>query len=115
MNTKMLAALALALVALTGLIQSGETIQQSNSPDAQPATTPTTEQFTVIGYLEKRDKIIVIKSSAKGRVYSVTTKAGKVLIENVSIELLKVQAPELHDYIKTSMAADASVRTIRVR
>jgi len=68
------------------------------------------DQLTVIGYLEKRDRVITIKSGLKGPVYSVATKDGKVLFEHLSAEQLKAQAPEIHDLIKTGLAGDARVR-----
>ena len=67
----------------------------------------------VIGYLEKRDRVITIKASEKGPVYSVATKEGKVLFENVSAEQLKAQAPEIHDLIKNAYATDASTKPMK--
>jgi hypothetical protein len=93
--------------------------------DPKPAATPTPtavapkaepkESYTVIGYLEKRDRVITIKSSSHGTVYSVAGKDGKVLFENVSAEQLKAQAPELHDMIKTGVAGDARLGTRPIR
>jgi L-ascorbate metabolism protein UlaG (beta-lactamase superfamily) len=65
------------------------------------------DSLPVIGHLEKRDRIITIKSGPHGPVYSVTTKDGKTLFENVSAEQLKAQAPEIHDLLKTGLATDA--------
>jgi len=67
-------------------------------------------QLAVIGYLEKRDHVIAIKSGPQGPVYSVMTKDGKILFEDVSAEQLKAQAPEIHDLIKTGIAGDAKAR-----
>ena len=80
------------------------------------------ESLPVIGYLEKRDRTITIRSGPKGAVYTVATKDGKVLFENLSIEQLKAQAPELHDLIKTGVAdsrvsggkGDARIRAVKV-
>lgn len=72
------------------------------------------QQLTVIGYLEKRDRVITIKSGSKGTVYSVATKDGKVLHENLSAEQLKAQAPELHDLVKTGVAGDARTRKPKI-
>ncbi len=58
----------------------------------------------VIGYLERRDKTITIKSGPRGPVYSVVGKDGKVLFEDLTAEQLKAQAPELHEFLKTSVA-----------
>ena len=72
--------------------------------------TDKSEELTVIGYLEKRDRVITIKAGPNGTAYSVATKDGKVLFENVSAEQLEAQAPEIHDLINTGVAEDASVR-----
>ncbi len=69
------------------------------------------ESYVVIGYLEKRDRVITIKSGPRGPVYSVATRGGKVLFENVSAEQLKAQAPEIHQLIKTGVA-DGRVRPV---
>jgi len=66
--------------------------------------------LAVIGHLEKRDRVITIKSGPKGAVYGVATKDGTVLFENLSAEQLKAQAPEIHELIKTGVAGDARVR-----
>ncbi len=79
--------------------------------------------FPVIGYIEKRDRTITIMAGPKGPVYSVKTAAGKVLCDKVSLDQLRVQAPELHQFIKSAVAAnsgkggtvDASVRPQKVR
>ena len=80
----------------------------------QMAASATDERYAVIGYLEKRDRVITIKSGPQGPVYSVATKAGKVLHENLSAEQLKAQAPELHELIKTGVAGDARMRSSRI-
>jgi hypothetical protein len=80
---------------------------------AAPAKTG--DSYTVIGYLEKRDRVITIKSSPHGTVYSIATKDGKVLHENVSAEQLKAQAPEIYEVIKTGSANDASLRVSAIR
>jgi hypothetical protein len=84
----------------------------TNAPAASVATPQTKkeESYPVIGYLEKRDRVITIKSSPQGTIYSIATKDGKILHENLSAEQLKAQAPELYEMIKTGTAGDASKR-----
>ena len=115
MNIKMLATISLALFGLIrpGLPEEGKQ-QAATTANTAPqsarvkATKPgQDEPFHVIGYLEKRDRVITVKSSSKGTVYSVATKDGKILFENISADRLKAQAPEIHDLIKTGVAADA--------
>jgi len=105
----------LALLGLAGLSLSQEQARRDSTPrtNAVPVAAVTHggkakrgEPYTVIGYLEKRDCVITIKTSARGPVYSVATKDGKVLFENVSAEQLKAQALEIHDLIKTGVVGD---------
>ncbi len=77
------------------------------------------KDFPVIGYIEKNDREITIKAGPQGTLYSVKAADGKVLLENVSSEQLRAQAPELQEFIKTAVAgqpgtkADARVRVIK--
>jgi len=114
------AGLCVALVGLAGLGLSQEKARTDSTPQAKAAPSATVARdgkaekrgpYTVIGYLEKRDRVITIKSSPHGPVYSVATKDGKVLFENLSAEQLKAQALEIHELIKTGVAGDARVRT----
>jgi hypothetical protein len=81
------------------------------------ASTKAAADLPVIGYIEKRDRIITIKAGQKGPVYSVKTAGGKVLYEDLSQEQLRAQAPELGEFLKTAVAGtpgvviDASLRT----
>ena len=80
--------------------------------------------FPVVGYIEKRDRTIIIKAGPKGPVYSVKTADGKVLYENLSRERLSAQAPELGEFLKSAVAGsagksgavvDASIRSSAIR
>jgi hypothetical protein len=122
MKIKMLATVSLALFSLTrpGLSEEGKQQATATTNTAPPSASVKAakpdkdDQYHVIGYLEKRDRVITIKSGPKGTVYSVATKDGKTLFENVSSEQLKAQAPELHDLIKTGVAGDARVRPSKI-
>jgi L-ascorbate metabolism protein UlaG (beta-lactamase superfamily) len=74
--------------------------------DGQP---PQHDSLPVIGYLEGRDRVITIRSGPQSPLYSVTTKEGKVVFENLSTEQLKAQAPEIYNEINSGLAGDASV------
>src|ERR1051325_9689090 len=120
MNMKILAMISVALAGAVGSVRAGEPAAATKAPATAaapavqtPAKTPAAstdkkESLPVIGYLEKRDRTITIRSGPKGPVYSVATKDGKVLFENLSAEQLKAQAPELHDFIKTGVASSIS-------
>jgi len=103
--------LGCAVLALADDAKQSATSNTANSPTTTVvAPAKTGDSYPVIGYLEKRNCVITIKSSPHGTVYSVATKDGKVLHENVSAEQLKAQAPEIYEVIKTGNANDASVR-----
>jgi len=120
MKTKQLLFVAAAVTALgLPLVRGGEnakpveptkTSAPTPSASVKAAGSESSQQLNVIGYLEKRDRTITIKSGPKGTVYSVATKDGRILHENLSAEQLKAQAPELHNFIKTGVAGDARVR-----
>jgi len=59
----------------------------------------------IICYLERRGQTITIKAGAKGPIYSGKTAEGKILFENLSIDQLRAQAPEIHELIKTAVAS----------
>ncbi len=122
------------LVAVAGLALSEDksapgTSAKLNSPREAQTLTPAAKDkaaadFPVVGYIEKRDRTIVIKAGPKGPVYSVKTADGKVLYENLSKEQLSAQAPELGEFLKTAVAGsggkgrvvvDASIRGSAMR
>jgi len=114
------------LVSAAGLSLSQDNSSPSTQPrlaaphEAQTAASPGSDKsrvdYRVIGYLEKRDRTIIIKGGPKGPLYSVKTATGKVLCENLSADLLRAQAPELSEFLKTAVAgtpgakADARLR-----
>ena len=87
---------------------------------AAPAVSQATNaaSFTVIGYIEQRDRVITIKSGGSGIVYSVSTRDGKVLFENLDTKQLQARAPELYRLVKTGVATGSdrpgAVRDARV-
>jgi hypothetical protein len=118
MKSCFIAGLLVVLFGLTGVAQEKKQSESAPKANAEPKAsavstnkTSARETYTVIGYLEKRDRVITIKSGPKGAVYTVATKSGKVLFENVTAEQLRAQAPEIHQLIKTGVASgDARVR-----
>jgi hypothetical protein len=122
MKSCLVASLLVVLFGLTGVAQEKTQRESapktSTEPKASVVSTNKTsarETYTVIGYLEKRDRVITIKSGPKGAVYSVATKSGKVLLENVTAEQLRAQAPEIHQLIKTGYAGDARIKASAIR
>jgi hypothetical protein len=90
--------------------------QKAGKAASSGAPTPRPGDYPVIGYLEKQDRTITIKSGPNSALYSVRTADGKALLENVTLEQVRAQAPELHEFLKSAVAgratgkADASLR-----
>ena len=111
-NIKLLFVCA-TLAAGTGLLfsqQKSPHLAQTNStvPSKPSVTTNATADFPIIGYIEKRDRTITIKSGPKETIYSVKSADGKVLCNNVTLEQLRAQSPELHEFVKTAVAGNIS-------
>ena len=103
--------LLLALLGLSSCVNS----QQKTLPVTPPRTTqivPSVETgpFIVIGHLEHRDRLVTVKSGAAGTVFSGRSKDGKLLFENLTAEQLKVQSPDIHDFIDAATAGSADLR-----
>ena len=113
MTKAAVATLSLVVFGIFGLGSCASMHQVPSSPaSGQFALTPEAGPFTVIGYLEHRDRIITIKSGTEGTVYSARSKDGKTLFENLSAEQLKEQSPEVHDFIEAATAGSASVMIV---
>jgi len=98
---------AIAVYALADDKPAQKKQAQSGTAQAErPAVTVTVpaSDSPVICYLEQRGQTITIKAGPKGPVYSAKTTDGKTLFENLSLEQLRAQAPEIHDLIKTAVA-----------
>src|SRR5437867_3803186 len=113
--------MSLVALAVCALADDKPAQKRGAERPAVAAITPASE-YPVIGYLEKRGRTITIKAGPKGPVYSAKTTEGKTLFENLSVEQLRAQAPEIHELIRTAVASgsgqlgvvmDASVRPTR--
>jgi hypothetical protein len=129
-NPKLLFSCATLVVGTGSLLSQEKTsstmrVEQAPSPKttAQAATNNSAApDFPIIGYIEKRDRTITIKAGPKGTIYSVKSADGKVLCNNVTLEQLRAQSPELHEFVKTAVAgnisngasADARIRIVPI-
>src|SRR5262249_54464052 len=126
-NIKLLSACA-TLAAGTGLLLSQQKSPapaqtQPTAPSKRAATTNATADFPIIGHIEKRDRTITIKSGPKETIYSVKSADGKVLCNNLTLEQLRAQSPDLHEFVKTAVAgnisngasADARIRIVPIK
>ena len=102
--------LFLASVLIVTAEDTGTKTDASSAPKVENKKSPaivnggTATNLPVICYLEKQDCTITVKAGAKGAVYSVKKADGKVLCENATLEQLRAQAPELHQFIKSAIA-----------
>jgi hypothetical protein len=119
---------AAVLVAVAGLALSQDkaptrtSVKLNDSRGAQTSTPAANGKaaadFPVVGFIEKRDRIITIKAGPKGPVYSVKTADGKPLFDNLSQEQLSAKAPELGEFLKTAVAGTPGAKTdarLRIR
>jgi len=96
---------------------------QPTAPSKTSATTNAVVDYPIIGHIEKRDRTITIKAGPKETIYSVISADGKVLCNNITLEQLRAQSPDLHEFVKTAVAgnisngasADARIRIVPVR
>jgi len=86
-----------------------QTPPSSKPPSAVQIPTGETGPFIVIGHLEHRDRVVTIKSGAQGVVYTVQSRDGKILFDNLTAAQLKSQSPELHDFIESGTASHAGM------
>ncbi len=108
---------AASLVAVAGLaLAQDKTVPRTKpklaAPHEAPAAAPAANakaaaEYSVIGYLERNSHSITMKAGPNGPVYSVKTAAGKVVCENLPVEQLQTQAPEIAEFLKTAQANPA--------
>jgi hypothetical protein len=107
---------AIVLVGTAGLVlaqQKPVPNVSAKAASAKPSISPATNNavvpdFPIIGYIEKQDRTITIKSGPKGTIYSVKSADGKLLCNNLTLEQLRAQLPELHQFVKTAVAGNIS-------
>lgn len=64
----------------------------------------------VIGQIQTRNKVIIIRSGADGQIYTVKSKEGDILADDLNAEELNAKFPELKEVVENGLAGDASVR-----
>ncbi|MBU6399824.1 MAG: hypothetical protein KGS61_05850 [Verrucomicrobia bacterium] len=82
------------------------------APKSTPAEKTKPATVPVIGYLETRDRVIALKAGAK---YTVTTKAGKVLAEDIGLDKLQASYPDLYKLVNGAVAKDGSFQHAGLR
>jgi hypothetical protein len=84
----------------------GKPAAKGKLPSDAAAVNAAGSKSLVLGYLQGRHRTITIKAGEKGPVYSVAGADGKVLFEDLSLEQLRAKAPEVHEFIKSAVAAN---------
>ncbi len=64
------------------------------------------DKLQVIVCLETRNEVVSIMSGYQGPVYTVITKDGRTLGEDLSEQELQVKLPNIYHFLKTSYADD---------
>jgi hypothetical protein len=84
--------------------------QSDGSAQQQSSETRTTS----LGHLETRHRLITVYAGARA-TYTVTTKDGKILAENISVAQLRTQFPDLKKVVDSgiAVASDASLNLNR--
>lgn len=62
------------------------------------------DKLPVIVSLETRNEVVSIMSGYEGPVYTVTTRDGEILGEQLSGQELQVKLPNIYHFLKTSYA-----------
>ena len=106
--------------ALAALLLAGaeEFALKKVSPKPAKASAPAVNTFQsekvavaadlpVIVHLEKRGQWITVKAGPKGPVFTVTSKDGKMVHQNLTEKEMQAKAPELFQFYKTGMAGGA--------
>ena len=105
MRTRVLSAIVLAVL----VSASCRTTRLAKPVAGTPIGGGSNSQFTVIGTMQSRDRIVTVKTGDAGVVYSVATKDGMSLYENVSAAKLKEEAPALHEFIESGIGGWAGL------
>ncbi len=100
----------LFLLATAGVFTQTGKGKAEQSPQVQPDK-QTAAKGSVIGYLQTRDKIVTISRGAKGSVYTVKAKDGKVLASDLNEKDFEEKYPTLFNQVKYGLAGnDATLR-----
>lgn len=103
---------ALALFTTPLVVGQGELVSGQSEDIKQPVDQSNAIQLApVIGYLETRDQRIAIKA---GDVYTISTKDGKVLAEDVTLQQLQATNPSLHEILHV-IAANGRIQDVNLK
>ena len=75
-----------------------------NNESARVKTENPEKEFPVIVHLEKRNEVVTIMSGQEGLLYTVSTKDGRVLGQNLTRQQLQAKLPDIYNSLKKSYA-----------
>lgn len=67
----------------------------------------------VLGQIQTRDKVVIIRSGTEGRLYTVKSKDGNILAVDLDIGELDARFPELKEVVENGLAGDDA--TLRIK
>ena len=85
--------------------------QPTPQSKVSPAAAKRKPVAPVLGYLESRDRVIVVHPRHR---YSVRTKDGKVLADAITVEKMQASFPDLYNLVKTSVASEIAYPDARI-
>lgn len=104
-----LALLAVPLVTGQSELVSGQSDELQKQGDHQSNAI---KSAPVIGYLETRNQQITMKA---GGLYTIYTKDGEVLAEDVTLQQLEATNPSLHEILEQAIAANGRIQDVSPR
>jgi hypothetical protein len=120
MTKRTLLILSSALILFTLFIRlqnPGQSISVEATSAAVAADNAISDQSSekaVIGQIQTRDKVIIIRSGADGQLYTIKSKDGNLLAADLNAGELNARFPELKEVIQNGLAGDASLRVKNV-
>ena len=69
-------------------------------------------QIPAVGYIQTRSGKIEIKADS---TYTIYNQEGRILQENITLETLKAENPDLHEMIERSIADETPMMMMHVR
>jgi len=61
--------------------------------------------YPVVGFIEKREKVITLKAGPEGTLYTIEKKNGELLVEDVSEQHLFSEFRDLYKFVKNAIAS----------
>ena len=96
-------------------LQAGRgTIARSKEPASNFRGQTNSLPRPTIGHLETRDRTVTVTVGANGPVYTVRTKDGRLLYENLSGRELRAKAPGLYDLVTGGYARNTSNQGVKL-